>query len=102
EREGEDWLRIEAAIDLVGVLGFHLQRQGEAALWQQVADALLVRLGDPDDLRGRWHYEVGATQLRHSELAAADASLHRALALLETVHGHDARELEKVLQRLGA
>jgi serine/threonine protein kinase/tetratricopeptide (TPR) repeat protein len=101
EQHGEDWLRVEAAVELVGLLGFHLQRPSEAAVWEQVGDALLRRLGEPLDLRGRWQFQVGVTRIRQSDYAAADQALHRSLELLEAVHGRDAREIEQVLLQLG-
>jgi serine/threonine protein kinase/tetratricopeptide (TPR) repeat protein len=101
EQQGEDWLRVEAAVELVGLLGYYLQRPGEAAVWQQVGDALLRRLADPPDLRGRWHFEVGVAHIRQSDYPAADEALHRSLELLELVYGRDARELEQVLLQLG-
>ncbi|KIG17920.1 High-affnity carbon uptake protein Hat/HatR [Enhygromyxa salina] len=102
EQQGEDWLRADAATRMIGLLGFHLQRPGEAAVWEQVADSLLVRVGEPQDLRGNWYYEVGTTRMRQTEFAAAEQALNRALEVYELVHGHDSREIERVLQRLGA
>jgi serine/threonine protein kinase/tetratricopeptide (TPR) repeat protein len=101
ERHGEDWLRVEAAVELVGLLGSSLQRPAEAEIWQEVADALLVRLGEPADLRARWHLEVGVVRTRLSEYAAADEALHRSLELFESVYGRDSREVEPVLLQLG-
>ncbi len=101
EQHGEDWLRVEAAVELVGLLGYSLQWPGDAAVWETVSDALLVRLGEPPDLRGRWHFEVGVARTRVSEYAAADEALHRSLELFESVYGRDARELEQVLLQLG-
>jgi tetratricopeptide (TPR) repeat protein len=101
ERQGEDWLRVEAAVELIGLLGYSLQRPGEATVWEQVADALLTRLDEPPDLRGRWHFEVGVARTRQSDYTAADEALHRSLELLESVYGRDARELEQVLLQLG-
>ncbi|PRP93521.1 Serine/threonine-protein kinase PK-1 [Enhygromyxa salina] len=102
EQQGEDWLRAEAATHLVGVLGFDLQRPGEAAVWEQVSGSVLERVGEPRDLRGDWYYEVGTARMRQTELEAAEEALNRALELYEAVHGHDSREIERVLQRLGA
>jgi tetratricopeptide (TPR) repeat protein/predicted Ser/Thr protein kinase len=101
EQQGEDWLRVEASVELIGLLGYYLQRPGEATVWQQVADALLTRLGDPADLRGRWYFEVGVARTRQSDYAAADQALHLSLELLESAYGRDARELEQVLMQLG-
>jgi tetratricopeptide (TPR) repeat protein/tRNA A-37 threonylcarbamoyl transferase component Bud32 len=102
EAEGEDWLRVEVAIELVGLLGFELQRPGEAAVWEHVAGALLEHLGDPEDLRAQWLYESGAAKMRQAEFADAEEAFNRALELYESAHGRDAHEIEPVLQRLGA
>ena len=101
EQQGEDLLRAEAALPLIKLIGFDLQRPGEAGVWAHVADSLLRRIGDPDDLRGQWWFAVGSVAARESEFDDAEQALDRALALLEAVHGPDARELEPVLQQLG-
>ncbi|HVI02033.1 MAG TPA: serine/threonine-protein kinase [Enhygromyxa sp.] len=102
EQQGEDWLRAEAAVALIGLLGFDLQRPDEAAVWQHVAGSLLDRIGDPDDLRGQWWYQLGTLHVRQSEFAEAEQALDRALALLEAVHGESAREIEPTLLQLGS
>jgi serine/threonine protein kinase/tetratricopeptide (TPR) repeat protein len=101
ERAGEDWLRAEAALDLFGLIGFDLNRPAEARVWAQVADALIERIGDPDDLRGRWWMHDGGVLVRESEFAAAERSLAQALQVLERSFGPDAPELDGVLSRLG-
>jgi len=102
ETHGEDWLRAEAALQLVSVTGFDLQRATESAAWEKVSGSLLTRIGDPADLRGLWHKQVGSARLRQSELDEAEAEFERALALLEQAYGPHAREIEPVLQRLGS
>ena len=101
EQQGEDWLRAESATRLISLLGFHLQRPGEAAVWEQVSGSLLERIGDPQDLRGSWYYEVGTARMRQTELESAQEALDHALELFEAVYGHDSWEIERVLQRLG-
>ena len=101
EHHGEDWLRAEAAVSLIGLLGWSMQRPREAEVWEQVSGALLQRIGDPPDLRGRWHYQVGNARMRQSELEDAQQAYDRALDLHELAFGRDSREVEKVLQRLG-
>jgi tetratricopeptide (TPR) repeat protein/tRNA A-37 threonylcarbamoyl transferase component Bud32 len=102
EQHGEDWLRAEAAVALIGLLGFDLQRPDQAAVWQHVAGSLLDRIGDPDDLRGQWWYHVGTVHARQSNFPEAEQALDRALAQLEAVHGQSARELEPTLLQLGS
>ncbi|MFV8752135.1 tetratricopeptide repeat protein [Nannocystaceae bacterium ST9] len=101
ERSGEDWLRAEAALDLFGLLGFDLARPAEARVWSRVADALIERLGDPDDLRGRWWMHEGGLAVRESQFANAERALAQALQVLERSFGADAPELDGVLSRLG-
>jgi serine/threonine protein kinase/tetratricopeptide (TPR) repeat protein len=101
ERAGEDWLRAEAALELFGLIGFDLNRPVEARVWAKVADALIERIGDPDDLRGRWWMHDGGLLVRESEFATAERSLAQALQVLERAFGPDAPELDGALSRLG-
>jgi tetratricopeptide (TPR) repeat protein len=101
ERVGEDWLRVEAALELFGMLAFDLDRPAEAAVWSEVADALIERLGDPDDLRGRWWMHRGGLHSRAAEHAQAEGALTQAKQVLERSFGPDAAELDPVLSRLG-
>ena len=101
ERSGEDWLRAEAALNLFGLIGFDLNQPAEARVWGQVADALIERIGNPDDLRGRWWMHDGGLHVRESEFEAAERSLSQALQVLERSFGPNAPELDGVLSRLG-
>ncbi len=101
EGAGEDWLRVEAALELFGLLGFELSRPAEARVWARVSDALIGRLGNPDDLRGRWWMHEGGLYVRESDFEAAERSLTHALQVLERSFGPDAPELDGVLSRLG-
>jgi serine/threonine protein kinase/tetratricopeptide (TPR) repeat protein len=101
EQYGEDWLRAEAAVAMIGRLGFDLQRPAEAAVWQYVAGSLLDRIGNPADLRGQWWYEVGTVHVRQSEFREAEQALDHALGQFEATYGADAREVERTLLHLG-
>nr|WP_255216401.1 tetratricopeptide repeat protein [Pseudenhygromyxa sp. WMMC2535] len=102
EREGEDWLRAQVAIELIALLGATLERPPDARHWQEIADPLLERIGDPMDLRGKWWFQVGRVHARASEFSAAERALSQAVAVLEQAHGPDSAQVDPVLQALGA
>ncbi|MBX7078117.1 MAG: tetratricopeptide repeat protein [Nannocystaceae bacterium] len=103
---GDDAAAFDAMLGLMAAL----QETGDrpqARVWAVAAGALLVRLGEPDDLRGA---ALAAAEAMHLEdPAAAVAQLRRALAihvrLLGADHpavGLDESNLGAALERMGA
>jgi tetratricopeptide (TPR) repeat protein len=73
----------DAWIDLVWMEGVRLGRADETARAARFADAALLRLGDPPDLRARYWSYLGSVATAQRKPDEAEAAFKKALAILE-------------------
>ncbi|MCH9681203.1 MAG: serine/threonine-protein kinase [Deltaproteobacteria bacterium] len=82
---GDDRLALRAAVELIYVHGYRLERVDQAERWLRQADSLLARVGAAQvDVLARRHLYEGLFRRRQGRHADALVAIDRALTLLDT------------------
>ena len=80
---GYDERAVSLAIRMMIELGSHQGLFDEAEPWVRVAESLVHRLGDPDDVRSNYLNALGSVRERAGRLDEAEAAMLEGLALRE-------------------
>lgn len=99
DRGGDDWNRVEAAIQLATTYGYDLSEHVRAQTWLAHAGAVVDRIGAPRLLAARLEITEGTVAIKRGEYEAAIEALRRGLDALQDGET-DAEDREFALQRL--
>jgi tetratricopeptide (TPR) repeat protein/predicted Ser/Thr protein kinase len=102
-RAGADEVALDAATQLVMVVGNRLARYDDGLTWSRHARGLLARVGEGHDFRAAKLEEfVANVQRTRGDFAAAQASYERALELWTAHAGPDSPQVGDALTNLGS
>jgi len=99
DRAGDDWNRIDAAIQLATTYGYDLSDASAGDAWLAHAEAAVKRIGSPDTLVARLEITRGTIAIKRGEYERAVESLRRGLDLLQAA-GVEAEDRDFAQQRL--
>jgi tetratricopeptide (TPR) repeat protein len=100
EASGDDETTAESWLGLAGILAHH-GRVDEALGAGQRADAVLERMGNPPELRARWHDSLGSIQLEQRHYADAVEHFTAAITIEEERLGDESQALSRYYGNLG-
>ena len=100
-RAGASGVAVEAALELVNVIGVDLARHAEGVVWSRHAEAWIRELEPEDGLwTARLLHNLAIVRQRAGEFAASEALQKRELALLERSLGADHPLVAEALNNL--
>jgi tetratricopeptide (TPR) repeat protein/predicted Ser/Thr protein kinase len=89
ETARDDTTRAAALLHLVGTIGISLGEKADVEPVKRAAQAIVERLGDDRELRGRLHFQLGRLLQRQQRSEEAIVELELALADLQVARGDD-------------
>jgi tetratricopeptide (TPR) repeat protein len=90
EATRDDVVAAEAAVQLIALNGYYLDRSDEGERWAQLADAILRRMGPGNGrLRSWFSHNRGLSRMQAGDLKAAEPDFRAAITLKQNVEGRD-------------
>ena len=102
EASRHDAVAVDIAIRLTLVVGYHLVKLEESALWERLAAAAIDRQGGPRELEARWLAAKATVRLRAGKADEATDLMRAALAASERISGANSFEAALLLGNLGS